>query len=162
MDCLKVEGRKGSFFVDAHDDGDYASIRDSHHPCRICRPSSFFPSMGEFTPSGERSAVVTVQKGQQDRRSAQWCKSYLRCSRGLASLQYMYRDRLKVWWISFLLLLTTSASACPQHSCNLEHRLQPISVQHTVKHKGKCVSCRMCSGWLAWQWTNSTVRKCYS
>ena len=48
------------------------------------------------------------------------------------SKSQLYRDRLKlvhqVWWILLLLLLITSASICRQHSQNLVHRLQPISV----------------------------------
>ena len=43
-----------------------------------------------------------------------------------------YRDWIKsvhqVWWISFLLLLITSASISLQHSWSLVHRLKPISV----------------------------------
>ena len=55
----------------------------------------------------------------------------------------LYKRRSKVWWILFLLLLTSSASTCLQHSRNLGTALQRFPVS------GHCNLLRLIYGRLA-------------
>ena len=67
----------------------------------------------------------------------------------------VYKEYLKghsqVWWILFLLLLTSSASTCLQHSRNLGLALMRFPVcfteQETDRAKQKCLTARYKHSW---------------
>ena len=64
---------------------------------------------------------------------ALWLSSFSRPPTFFRLLKYRGRQNCgpQVWWILFLLLLTSSASTCLQHSRNLGTRILPAPVQCT-------------------------------